>query len=184
MYPNLSSGWASGWPDKVQGPWRQPEPRNLNTCSVRHITHLLLKVFVTTPVHGLRFVKDCGWQQPYVTMFADADHFPEADVKAPGGTGPEIPALLDGHEADLLRSASNRLQLINPAHWPTNTFGILAQYDDAAECFRLTPPHEWDADEIPYSVIKGKRQRKQDGWSSGKGERPRTATRPPAQRRA
>ena len=105
-------------------------------------------------------------------MFADATHFPEADVNAPGGAGPEIPALSDGPEADILRSASNRLQLINPAHWPTNTYGIPAQYDDAAECFRLTPPHEWDADEIPYSVIKGKGKGSKIDGSAGKGKGP------------
>ena len=63
-----------------------------------------------------------------------------------GGTIPET----DGPDAALLRSArDDRLKMINPAHWPTNTYGVLALYDDDAQCFHLTPPHDWPSDEVP-----------------------------------
>ena len=79
-------------------------------------------------------------------MMADAEHLTSTAGSARDSNGPV---------ADASSNASSRLQLIDPAQWPTNTFDILAQYDDAAECFRLTPPHDWASDEIPFYVVKG-----------------------------
>ena len=80
-------------------------------------------------------------------MMEDAEHLTSTVGSAHDSNGPA---------ADASSNASSRLQLIDPAVWPTNTFGILAQHDDAAECFRLTPSHDWASDEIPFDVVKGK----------------------------
>ena len=55
---------------------------------------------------------------------ADAEHLTSTVGSAHDSNGPA---------ADTSSTASSRLQLIDPAVWPTNTFGILAQYDDAME---------------------------------------------------
>ena len=61
-------------------------------------------------------------------------------------------------------------------HWPTNTSGILALFDDAADCFRLTPPHDYASDEVPFDLIKGK------GKGKGKSSAPRPDLLPKGER--
>ena len=73
---------------------------------------------------------------------------------------------------------NSRLLLIDPAQWPTNQFGILARYDDAADGFRLVPPHDWPSDVVPFDTIQSKGKGKGKGTTSAplpdllpKGER-------------
>lgn len=80
-------------------------------------------------------------------MMADSEHLASTFSNARDSNGPA---------ADETSNASSRLQQIDPAHWPTNTFGILALFDDAADCFRLTPPRDYASDEVPFDLIKGK----------------------------
>ena len=85
----------------------------------------------------------------------DAEHF-TTELFTSAGMNVSSARDRDGPAADATSPASSRLQMIDPASWPTNNLGILAQYDAVAECFRLAPPHEWASDEIPFDVIKGK----------------------------
>ena len=89
------------------------------------------------------------------------DHRAAADALATSSND------LDGLLHD--SSRSGRLSLIDPEHWPTNELGVLARFDDIADCFRLAPPHDYDTDEVPYSLILCK------GKGKGKGSGPRPA---------
>ena len=98
-------------------------------------------------------------------MSSDAGHSTATDARAAGSNGSDATPPRSGHDAASHRST--RLNLIDPVHWPTNSIGVLALFDDMADCFRLAPPHDYDTDEVPYNLILAK------GKGKGKGSEPR-----------
>ena len=131
---------------------------------IRHITHCASQGSSRLSPRTV-VVKDGGLTQPQVKMASSDDHRAAADARVSSSND------LDGlsHDTASRSGRDARLSLIDPAHWPTNELGVLATYDDMAECFRLTPPHDYDTDEVPYSLILGK------GIGKGKGSSPRPA---------